>query len=543
MIDDFSYTKSALILAQTGHVVYVGWAAAMIGWQLYLGAIFIKVFGFSFTVVRLSTLPIAMLTAFLVQRAFVRSGLNDWNACLGTLALMLSPLTLALTFSFMTDIGGLFCIVLCFYACLRALQAADNSARLGWIVFAALTNAAGGTVRQVAWLGVIVMIPCTCWILRKKPHVVITGTLSCAVAYGFIFWGLRWFAHQPYSQPNVGFAASVNVSGLVHMAGQVVRCFLDIALLLFPLLVLFVFAVPAKSKGLLWSVVGVCGFLLGVSLVIPHRVVSWLAPYLWSYVTEHGLVDGRFWQGSRPVVLSNPVRLGISLVLFATIICFIGVMRSRRPRIKQQGSSALSALPRRELTMLLCPFAAAYFLLLLPQSLHGWIYDRYLLPLMMVGILFLVLYYQEHIRPQLHGWAVLTIALFAAYGVSGMHDVFAMYRAMLGAANELRAAGVPRTAIDGGFDYNGLTQIDQAGHINSPVILTPPGAFLAHKPRVGPCAIQDEMLVPVVQPLYALSFDPNACGGDAGFGPVSYHAWLGQHKVNIYVVRDTQPRN
>ena len=107
--DDTSYTRSAQLLAATG---YNGWATAMLGWQLYWGALFIKMFGFSFNVVRLSTLPVAMATAFFSQRSMVRAGLTEWNATLATLTLVLSPLFLPLTFSYMSDIGGFFVLVL-----------------------------------------------------------------------------------------------------------------------------------------------------------------------------------------------------------------------------------------------------------------------------------------------------------------------------------------------------------------------------------------------------------------------------------------------
>jgi hypothetical protein len=87
----------------------------MLGWQLLLGAIFIKLFGFSFFVLRAVTVLIATLTAFLFHRILVRCGINECNSSIGTLTLTLSPLFLPLTFSFMTDIGGFFVIILCQY--------------------------------------------------------------------------------------------------------------------------------------------------------------------------------------------------------------------------------------------------------------------------------------------------------------------------------------------------------------------------------------------------------------------------------------------
>ena len=55
LTDDWSYVQSARVLAQTGHIVYNGWATAMLGWQLFLGALFAKLFGPSFTAIRAAT--------------------------------------------------------------------------------------------------------------------------------------------------------------------------------------------------------------------------------------------------------------------------------------------------------------------------------------------------------------------------------------------------------------------------------------------------------------------------------------------------------
>ncbi len=166
--DDFSYTKTALEFARTGHFVYNGWATAMLGWLIPWGALFIKLFGFSFTAVRLSMLPIAMATVYLFHDILRRFGINPANAVLGTLTMALSPLFLPLASTYMTDVPGLFVIVVCIYMCQRAVAAKSNKAALYWLVFATLVNIAGGTVRQIAWLGALVMVPSTAWFLRER---------------------------------------------------------------------------------------------------------------------------------------------------------------------------------------------------------------------------------------------------------------------------------------------------------------------------------------------------------------------------------------
>jgi 4-amino-4-deoxy-L-arabinose transferase-like glycosyltransferase len=133
--DEWSYALTARVLADTGHFVYNGWAAPMLGWQGYLGALFIKLFGFSFSILRWPIILVAMATAFLLHRLLVRIGASEWNATVGTLAAVFSPLFMNMMCSFMTDMGALFSIVLCLYACVRALQARGEHERR-WAGFA-----------------------------------------------------------------------------------------------------------------------------------------------------------------------------------------------------------------------------------------------------------------------------------------------------------------------------------------------------------------------------------------------------------------------
>ena len=89
--DDWSYTYIARGLAASGHFVYTGWANTMIGVQAWWAALFIKLFGFSFTLVRLSTLPLAVGCALLLYRLSREAGLNPSFALFGALSITLSP--------------------------------------------------------------------------------------------------------------------------------------------------------------------------------------------------------------------------------------------------------------------------------------------------------------------------------------------------------------------------------------------------------------------------------------------------------------------
>ena len=233
----------------------------MLGWQLYLGAAFIKLFGYSLTTVRMSTLIVAMALAFVLQRTLVRANISERNATIGTLALVLSPLYLMLSVTFMTDIHGLFAIVLCLYGCLRALQASTPRTTIAWLCFAVLTDAICGTSRQIAWLGILVMVPSALWLLRAQRRVLIAGAAATLAGALFIFACMQWLRHQPYAVPMPGLDGTFPVC---QVFWQFIDCFLDIPFLLLPIVALFLPQIR-KSRPRVIAVL-----LLGYALVAVH---------------------------------------------------------------------------------------------------------------------------------------------------------------------------------------------------------------------------------------------------------------------------------
>src|SRR5580698_3427260 len=242
--DDWVYIKDALKVAQTGHISYSGNETPILGWQLYFGAFFIRLFGFSFTAVRVATVIEAVATVFVLERAFEIAGLNLRNATLATMTFVLSPLFLPIVCTFMTDVSGVLCVVVCLYMCLRALQARSENSAIAWIGLAALINAAGGTARQIAWLGVLVMVPSTLWLLRKSRRVLVAGCICWIAGLGIVAASMHWFAKQPYTIAAPIF--SKHVFDLVKNFGRVVLGGAGV-LTLFALPVLLCFAGYLRS--------------------------------------------------------------------------------------------------------------------------------------------------------------------------------------------------------------------------------------------------------------------------------------------------------
>ncbi len=553
--DDGTYIRTARRLAATGHIYYNGVETPMLGWQLYLGAAFTRLFGFSLTTVRMSTLLVAMALAWLLQRTLVRTGINERNATIGTLALVLSPLYLLLSVTYMTDIFGLFAIVICLYGCLRALQASTDRSTIAWLCFAVAANAVCGTARQIAWLGVLVMVPSTLWLLRarrlhpsgpKTPaggpdRVFLVGVAATLVGALFIFGCMTWFAHQPYTVPE---HLSVHGGEGFKFLSSCFHAFLELPFLLLPIVVLFLPEVRRNIRLSIKLAAVVC-LSYALSLLALHgkhtQVQLLLEPALRDWVTKYGGYGTNLIVGRSPIFLPTGIRIALTIASLGGLIGLVSSLR-HTPRASSGTDSALHP-GWRQLGILLAPFAVAYTLILVPRaSSPNGILDRYLLELLVVALPCMILYYQEGIQPRLPAASFLLIAITAIYSMAVVHDMFAFYRARMDITAELHADGFPDTSVTYGWEYDYVTEARYAGHVNDFRIAVPAGAYVPRpQPPPGPCNLPGYDETPHIHPIYGVSFDPNACYGPAPFAPVHYSRWPYRTPGTLYVVRYQPP--
>ena len=544
--DDGPYILMAQTLASTGHIVYNGWAAAMIGWQLYIGAAFIKLFGFSFTAVRMSTLFVSLATAFLLQRTLVRCGITERNAVVATLALALSPLYLLLSVTYMSDLFGLFAMLICLYGCLRTLQAATPHNAILWLCFAVATNAFFGTARQIAWLGVLVMVPSTLWLLRTQRRVLIAGCITTLAGALSIYACVQWLKHQPYVLPPQPLPHTFSVLSSVL---TLIYFLLAIPFLVLPIMAIFL---PSLRKTRPAIIAALALFLLGYLFlgIYPSHLRGGfpLEPTMGgggNWISVHGIHEGLHLQGNAPLFLNVPAQVLITIICFGG---FFAVLLSLLQRGRVQPHRAVPSLQSarevswKQLAILLVPFALAYTALLIPRTATGWIYDRYTLELGVVALIFLVRYYQETFHPRIPLLGIALVAAMAFLGVAITHNHFSLYRARVTLAAELHANGIPDTLIDQGFEQNFIVELQNADHINDATIVFPSNAYVPAPPLpAGTCKMFWHEKTPSITPLYGISFDPNACYSLAPFAPVHYTRWLASTPETLYVVRYVPP--
>jgi hypothetical protein len=535
--DDGTYIVTALHLKETGRIVYNGWPAPILGWQLYLGAAMIKLFGYSFTTVRVGTWLVAMAMAFVLQRAFVAADIRERNATMGALALALSPLYLMLSSTYMTDIYGLFAIVICLHGCLLALRARTDGAAIGWLFYAAATNAVFGSARQNGWMGLFIMVPCTLWLLRGRRRVLFGGIPAMLLGAVFVAACLLWFSKQPYTHAERLFSGYYPIQQTLT---EFVIAILDLPFLLLPIVALF-FAEIRRNRPRTIAIIAALSVVYLVLACYPSHLRGHfvLEPAMGDWVDVHGIFAAVLLRGEPPIFLNKAEQVVLTIVSLGGLIGLLtSLLRLRREAPVEPSAAAISW---KQLGVLLGPFAAVYALSVVPRAIQNTLFDRYVLGLLVVLLLCLVRYYQERIHARLPwaGWVL--VAIMAVYGIAVLHNLFSLYRARVDLAAELRANGVPDTSVDNGWEYNFNVELKYASHINDPKIGRPKDAYTFVPKPTGRCYVLWYYDTPHIHPLYGVAFDPNACYGPAPFAPVHYSRWLTSSPGTLYVVRYTQP--
>jgi hypothetical protein len=539
-IDDWSYIWSARVLANTGHLTYNGWGAMPLGWLAYLGALFIKLFGFSFTTVRWSSMVVSLLCAALIQRVFVRSGASEGTASVATLTLVLSPLFLPSEWMFSSDIPGLFVLVLCIYCCIRAFQSASDNAALGWLTVAALSNLIGGTVRQVAWLGVLLIVPSAAWFMRRRRHMLpVAAAFWSAGALGAALF-LHWFKAQPYVVVDKIFY-TYHLNSAFGAANAAILPWTS----LLPVMSAFLVKSPV-GKRFARNIAAVTGAIIGALLFwwamkSPHDYFI-TAPFGvdGNNVSINGMGLGEI-LGTPANVIPVSIRFLLVVAIFAASSSFLVCLIGSRSTLLAADSHPPSAhrpypyLSNAYLITFLTPFVIVFTCLILTRS---QVWDRYFLPLQFVFTLGLIRVYRQTISEKLPWQCFAVGLLFTVYGMAAMHDFFAFQRARVEATNNISATGIPRTAIDGGHEYDGWTQLELTGFVNEPRILVPSGAYQEWLPPDQPfsCIGWFRRLTPSVHPQFYLSHNPDNCYAPSRFAPVIYQAWLPPRRRKLYIL-------
>jgi hypothetical protein len=220
-----------------------------------------------------------------------------------------------LSATFMTDITGLFAIVACLYGCIRALQASTERSAIAWLCFAVVANAICGTSRQIAWLGVLVMVPSTLWLLRFQRRVVLAGAAAVFAGALSILACMYWLSLQPYVFPVPLLVSHFPRREAIKQLGYIL---LEIPFLLLPIVALFL---PEIRKSRLRNILIFSAALLGYLLIAVYtrtniNPIVRLEPTAGgdgSWVGVHGMYEGIVLH-IRPIILDLKAQILLTVL-------------------------------------------------------------------------------------------------------------------------------------------------------------------------------------------------------------------------------------
>jgi len=550
--DDWSYTKTAFDLAQTGHLLYNGWSAAMLGAQACWGALFIKLFGVSFLATRLSVAPLAAGSAALLYVLHRRAGLPPSLAFFGTLTITLSPVFIPTAASFMTEIPALFLFLASIYGYVRLADVLDAAKstneppaswrnRLwGWLLFGLTTGLLGGTVRQIDWF-VPMLAPGFLLARRQtfrqlRPAVVPLMASSLVALCGTMAFS-AWFKDQPYAIP---------MGAMLLFTGDKVPALLCLGLaslmqtlgvMLIPLLITLPMLYRRWLAGQRLPRLRLGGALI---LTLFIWLLAWLSynrqwtfPWLGNtlsvqpYLTGTAPAPPDSIPTTLPMNIWNAVRLAVTALVCGALALWIAARMW--PRRKGTGEQPCGPMPA--IIGLLIVFSAAYVPVLLLKGLGPYsfgLFDRYLLPVFPLATMCLLLVFRRWTgRDQLPLASWFLLVLFGFYGMAQAHDYFVQLRARLAVTQYLEQRGIPRTRIMAGFEYDGWTQVEVAGYFNDRRIEKPKNIYIPPTTPPGFATIYTLWTyTPVVHPDYvvALVQHPDLLVTD--LPPTDFWCWL-----------------
>jgi hypothetical protein len=554
--DDWTWALTVKQLMLTGQLKYNGWSSPTVIAQAYWGLLWVKAFGFSFNVLRISTLPMAAGSVALTYVLGRRAELDGPLAAFLALTLGLSPLFMPMEASFMTDVPGLFFLLLSMYWLVRGYETGS----IFWILMGALIALVGGSSRQLVWIVPLITLPYFAWLRRSDRAFMATACIAWIGVFVSALCMQHWFSQQPFSipdPPSVSYLRELRR----HPKTQVLSMFwvgLEMVLLLLPIAVAVFGRNPmrprsqeqregrregeapsprlrgrtAESRN--YRIVQICLSLglFAAFLGMTHHYHRTMIPWMQNMITPTGVLSSAELSGDRQIVLIRPIRDAIGVVVLAATSMLIS--SAILWMVRSCGSVAeivgfFLRPPERSIAVqAMVLTTVAYLGLEWTRCVFDVGFDRHLLPLIVfIGIPILLAFQQNgFVRMPVVCWAVLI--LFGIYAIASTQELNSLARARVTAIWRLRAKGVKDTQIDAGFEFDYWTEADEFGRINDARLRTPVGAYDKTK---GP--------TPHLDFVYRLERGPTAITTPSSFGQIDYFSLLPPFHRTVWI--DTFP--
>lgn len=522
--DDWIYSLSVRSLVEHGEFRLLPVSAANAVFQILWGSAFASVFGFSLGVLRLSTVVLVGLSGWAFYGCCRELALpRSWSA-LGVAAYLFCPLTLPLTYTFMTDPHFVAVTVVAIYGYLRGLRGGPGSTRV--LLLGSVAAAAAASNRPQGVLLVAAVVFFLIATRRVRPDMRGLRTLLAVAGVPLVttiglYAAFAATGNAPATQSNFFdslFASSAQTSAQ-FVAKVVLIAVVYVGLFAAPVLLPALLSLPTSLTRIsrpAWRLVlpAVPLLLLGV-LVLASQ--GRLMPYSGQFFNPFGFNPGDL-VGLRARVFGLPAQI------LLTTVCLIAaglllLLRAAPPTsVRTAGSAGAGLLGAIGLSQLIGVALSSFYFLVNPA--FGPTLDRYLLPLVPISVglaLWLVMRAGVNV---VAAW--VPTVLMTLISIMGTRDSLTFQRETWDLAREAQVAGVPLDRLDGGAAWDGW-------HL--------------YKPSQKLGALPAGSTLPFWIPLFGLALDPRYTVANSPppetvvIAERNYSQWLNRVPQNLYLVR------
>jgi len=500
--DDWDFALAAWRFAETGHFHFTAFTAVSLRAQVLWGALWTRVFGESFDVLRLSTMVLAAMTLVIVHRVLLRAGVPRFARIIATLALGFHPIFFWSSCTFMTEVPFVFASAVALACFVRAFD--DD--HVGWLLAGCVAALTACFVRQTGIT--LLAAPMILALLRRRYwHAVVVG--SSIATFGAIFllkpeWltgSMAEFAVHFKMWTEATFRLPEQVAVFDHYATfNAQNCALFFLPLVAPLAIVFARKPKPFDLGLAGALTIVLlarvQSLLSLGISMPYFVSPYCCDvFAGNIFTDFGLGPLAL-EGNYPFRLPHAARLGITYasVLLAALVLWAVLRRASTTNLSllALGSALFGSLAL---------FGSGLYVDLYSLD-SAW-------PLVLA--LPLMIPWQSRV---VRGISIAALILIATFSTLSVQEYFSWNRARWTAINDLRARGIAVTQINAGAEPFYLYELSHGDQ---------------RMRRIHQFGVGDRP--------YTLAYEPVA--GKRVIATYPYSGWFGWHKADVLVLSGT----
>ena len=467
--DDWSFVKALEILSLEGGIPATGWGQGgpSLLTHLVWGWIFTKLFGFSVTVLRISVLVMAVLGSIGLLELLKRTGASPFLAFWGAMTLVLNPLFLSQSFTFMTDVT---LAALMIFALLLITEGLESQRR-SLIGFGLFFTLAALLTRQIAIaipIGLVLTLMINSKTRSSDLRPVTLMILFIAIVPWLCFeYALKKLGSTSLTDHEVIHAIvndplQLGLPGYVDLLfGRVVIGIGYISVIVSPIVALSFKELFARRIFRSYFLVTTSVFLVveaGIVLDLVHLPVAFYRNVIFNFgIGPILLKDTYILHLARTWSIPASLYYCLAYWAFLNAGALVLLAYSYISGIFNQSAEGASRLGASITSMLGFVTTMVYVGIILLTGFH----DRYLIPVCILLIVWLVsdmrgatpsISFSRTAIP-----AFICMAVIGIFSVAGTRDFMATKTALKQAQDYLvQDCHVSPCAIDGGFEFNGF---------------------------------------------------------------------------------------